>query len=547
MEDRPIPAGDLAVAAPPPDRGGTDGVSIGFSAALLMLGTLASRFLGLGRELVAANQFGSGDAMAAFTIADNIQTLLFDLAVSGALQAALIPVLAQTMGLGREEMRRAGGALLTVVLLVSGVVAAVVIAYAPAVVAVMTTAGGDGAARDQATVALTVDLVRIVMPATVLLGAATVGMAMLHAAGRVAAPSFGIAARNAAVVAVVLVGGQSLGVRGLAWGTVLGALVLALFQVPPLVRAGLLPTPNWGFDEPALREAGRLYLPVFLGLSVTAAGTVIDRNLAWGAGEHALGAMRYATTLVQLILGLVAAAVGLAALPTMARAFAAKDEAAFATTFTAALRLVCLLIVPATLGLAAISVPAVGLLFQHGATGEDGARATVVATVAYLPGTACAALAQLLTFAAYARGNTWLPVGAGIVATVISVGVALALVGPLGMLGLVLANSTLFAVQAALLWGLRRRTFPLGIGDLGDSPARSLVAGTVCAAMALGAWQALVRLGIGDGGGLGAETLLVVAPVVVGTVVYGSMLRRFGRDDLAVLGSLVRRRAAVAG
>lgn len=514
--------------------------SIGVSAALLMLGTLASRVLGLGRELVAAHQFGSGDAMAAFTIADNVQTLLFDLAVSGALQAALIPVLARTMGAGRGQVHRAGGALLTVVLLVTGAASAAVIVFAPTVVATMTTVGGDQTPRDPATVALTVDLVRIMMPATVVLGAGTVGMAMLHAAGRVAAPAFGIAARNAAVVAVVLVGGQSLGVRGLAWGTVLGAFALALFQVPPLVRAGLLPIPNWRFGEPALRETGRLYVPVFLGLLVTAAGAVIDRNLAWGAGEHALGAMRYATTLIQLILGLVAAAVGLAALPLMARTFAARDEAAFAATFASALRVTCILIVPATLGLAAVSVPVVDLLFRHGATGEDGARSIVVATLAYLPGTACAALAQLLTIAAYARGDTWLPVGTGVAATAISVVVALVLVGPLGMLGLVLANSTLFTVQAALLWRLRRRTFPHGIGDLGGTPGRCLVAGVACAVTAWVTWQAMARSGAVDGAGPAAEIVLVAVPVAAGAVIYGAMLRRFGRDDLGALAGLVR-------
>ncbi len=504
-----------------------------------MLGTLASRVLGLGRELVAANRFGSGDAMAAFTIADNVQTLLFDLAVSGALQAALIPVLARTMGGGREEVRRVGGALLTVVLLVTAAVAMIVMVFAPAVVATMTTAGGLGDARDPAAVALTVDLVRIVMPATVLLGAGVVGMAMLHAAGRVAAPSFGIAARNAAVVGVVLVAGQEAGVRGLAWGTVLGALVLALCQVPPLVRAGLVPVPAWPFREPALREVGRLYAPVFLGLLVTTVGTVIDRRLAWGAGEHALGAMRYATTLIQLILGLVAAAVGLAALPAMARAFGTGDEARFAATFGSAFRLVCLLTAPATLGLAAISVPTVDLLFRHGATGEAGARATVVATVAYLPGTVCAALAQLLTFAAYARGDTWLPVRVGIIATIVSVVVAVALVEPLGMTGLVLANSTLFAVQAGLLWRLRRRTFPHGLGDLGGTPCRCLVAGLACSAVAWVLWRGMVWSGVGGGTSL-TEVALVALPASAGVLTYGVVLWRMGSGDLATLDALIR-------
>ena len=71
------------------------GGGIALAALILMLGNVLSRVLGLVREQLAAGLFGTGDEIAAFTVADNIQTLLFDLLASGALQAALIPVLAQ--------------------------------------------------------------------------------------------------------------------------------------------------------------------------------------------------------------------------------------------------------------------------------------------------------------------------------------------------------------------------------------------------------------------------------------------------------------------
>ena len=60
-----------------------------------MFGTVLSRVLGLVREQLAAGKFGTGDEIAAFTVADNVATLVYDLLVSGMLQAALIPVLAQ--------------------------------------------------------------------------------------------------------------------------------------------------------------------------------------------------------------------------------------------------------------------------------------------------------------------------------------------------------------------------------------------------------------------------------------------------------------------
>ena len=62
---------------------------------------------------------GTGDKIAAFQIADNVHTLLFDLVISGMLQAALIPVLIQWAAPGamnRAELRRVSGALFTLVI-----------------------------------------------------------------------------------------------------------------------------------------------------------------------------------------------------------------------------------------------------------------------------------------------------------------------------------------------------------------------------------------------------------------------------------------------
>ena len=95
---------------------------IGTAAMLLMAGTVLSRVLGLVREQVNSYLFGVSDEMAAFTIADNIHTMLFDLVMSGMMQAALIPVLSQYAALHqREELKRITGALLTLTVIVLGV------------------------------------------------------------------------------------------------------------------------------------------------------------------------------------------------------------------------------------------------------------------------------------------------------------------------------------------------------------------------------------------------------------------------------------------
>lgn len=534
--------GQPVSTGPTPHRPLPSGV--GATALMLIMGTLLSRLLGLGREFLAAERFGTGDAIAAFTIADNVQTLIFDLTLSGMLQAALIPVFAARLGAdprSRHELRRISGALVTLTLVLVGGLSVIAFTFAPVVVRFMTVLGGGEAQRGTETTALTIQLVRWIMPAVILLGIGTVLMAVLHAARRVAAPAMGLAVRNAAVFATILLAGNWLGIRSFALGTVIGAAAMVLLQVVPLARLGLMPILNLDLKQPAVGQILRLYLPVFVGLLVSTTGVVIDRNLAWGAGEDALGAMRYATTLVQMVLGLVAAAIALASLPVLARHFAAGDEASFAAVMSRALRMVTVLVLPATFGMAALAVPVVALLFGHGATGESGQRAITIALLGYLPGTICAAYDQVLIFAFYARGNTRTPVIIGVVAIGMYLLVAFALVERLGMLGLVLANSAQFATHLGVLGLVGRRRFWHRDLALERTFWRSGAASGLSAASAFLGWLALQSVAEPL---VLAELFLVVLPMLIGLASYVIAARAFKLSEvdelLAVAGGALR-------
>lgn len=520
------------------------GRGVAAAAVILMLGNVLSRVLGLVREQVAAGAFGAGDAIAAFTIADNLQTLLFDLMVSGALQAALIPVLARLVMPEQarpDELRHVGGALVSWVVLVTGSLALLGMVFAPELVSALTWFAGDEVARGPETRELAVRLVRIVMPAAALLGLGTVLQAMLHALGAVTAPALATAARNVAIIVAMLMLADALGVESMAWGTLAGAALIVLLQLWPLARHGALPIPNLDFGHPAVRRMGVLYLPVFAGLLVNAVAVVVDRGLAWGAGELAVGAMRYATTLVQLLLGLVAAAASLASLPALARHFGRRDEEAFAGALGRVLGVVTVLMLPAAVGLAVIADPVARLVFGHGATGPDAVDAIALALLGYLPGAVAAAWDQVLTFAYYARHNTRLPVLIGLAGVGTYFVAAFSLVGPFGMMGLVVANSLMFIVRAVGLWLAMR---PAGIPPLGSAFGRSVTGAAVASgAMAAGAWLVLTGLERwwGDGG-LAVDLGLVTIPAALGAVVYVIGLRLLDVRELDDLRRIVAAR-----
>jgi len=512
------------------------------AAGVLMIGVVLSRVLGLVREQVTSYFWGTTDAIAAFTIADNVHTMLFDLVISGMLQAALVPVLsAYAVSERLEEFRRIVGALLVWVAVVVGAVVVLVAMAAPWVVWGMTALGGGEAARGAETFQLTIRLVRLIVPAVLLLAFSTVLMGALYALQRFTQPSLALSVRNAAIVACALLLGHSLGVTSLVVGVLLGALGLAALQLWGL--RDCLPRLNLSLWHPAIRQIFLLYLPIFLGLFANTVALTVDRNLAWGVDPHALGAMRYATALNQMILGLVAAATSLAALPTLSRHHVSGNEDAYQRTLALGLKFVALLIFPTVLGMAALSWPIVTLLFYHGATDLEGARAIWIALLGYLPGTLFAAFDQILIFAAYARRNTQTPVLVGVLSVGVYFLVALALVRSLGMLGLVLGNTAQFVAHTLVMWWVLRRWLGrVGDGTVARTMRASALAATLMAlvvgslAIVASQWQAP------ESSGVAWRLLVVGANVVVGAACYAVLMRLFRVEEFLALIRLVRAR-----
>jgi putative peptidoglycan lipid II flippase len=251
--------------------------------------------------------------------------------------------------------------------------------------------------------------------------------------------------------------------------------------------------------------------------------------------------MRYATTLQQLVLGLVATGISLGALPALSRQAESGDETSFRATLTAALRLTTVLIVPASLGLLALASPIVNLIFRHGATGAVGAAAIVLALVWYIPGTFFQAYDQLLINVFYARRNTLTPQLVGVAAVVLYIAVELSLVGRFGMVALVGAISVQWTFHAAVMYWLARHLLTrTDHRAFGRTLVICLGVGAAMALIARGASMLLTRTLPGPT--LVREVLALAIPATLGAAFYAWGVTRLGIDDFAVLARRVTSR-----
>jgi putative peptidoglycan lipid II flippase len=468
---------------------------IALAALLIALGNIASRLVGLTREAVIAGVFGRGADVAAFTAASAVPTILYDLLVNGAISAALVPVLSAYAEGDSTELWRVVTTVFILLLAALAVLTGLLIWQAPFAVTVI--AGGFPVALREQTIQMT----RLMLPATVLMGLSGLITALLYARQRFLLPAFTTSAYNLGIIGGALALTPLLGPISLVAGVLLGALLQVLLQLPGLrgLRSGAEGAPLLSFDlrHPGVRRILALYAPVALGIGFSVAGIVLDRNLASRLNEDAIPTMRYATTLIQLPLGLVAAAVSFAVLPTLARQAEARDEEAFRATLAMGIKVVLLLVLPAVAGLAALAQPTVALLYERGEFGSADTLATAAALLLYLPGLPAAAVDQMLLFAFYARQRTLTPNLVQGAAIGIYAVTALALLAQteLRVEALILGNSAQWIGHMLILLLLARRLVNLDGLRVGETLLKCLGASLVLWGIAAGV-SAMLPIGL---------------------------------------------------
>lgn len=520
----------LAEIAPTTESTQKTVTGIAGAAGIIGAGNIVSRVLGLIRELVIADYFGASPFLSAFRVASQVPTMIFDLLIGGMLSSALVPVLSDYADTRRKELWELASVLFSLAAVLLTALIVLLELGAPAVAWLL------GGGFEPEVLAMTTRLIRIVLPAVLVFGISGIAIGVLYSLQRFAYPAFGAAIYNLGLILSAVCFAAWLDVYALAVGIALGALLQFALLAPGLRDGHFRFSLN--LSHPGLRRILKLYLPIVLGLVVSQIGIAIDRNLASRTGGESIAWMQYATNLVQFPLGLVAAAISLASLPSLARSDYAGNAAAYERTLGISLRMVLVLLIPATLGLFALAQPVVALIFQHGEFGPHDTVQVANALRFYLIGLTFAGIDQLLIFAFYARKNTLTPALVGVAAVGIYLAVALVLIRPLGMIGLVIANSCQLTGHALIMLFLLRKS--LGRSRIGTTALKSLAA---AGGMALAVhWSARQVAAVLGSAGFIPWLAQVGVGGVVGLMVYAALISALRVDEWITLSHAVARR-----
>ena len=493
-------------------------------AVFMMAGTFLSRILGLAREVLVAAFFGATKYMDAYNIAYTLSNLARQLLAEGALSAAFIPVFSQALSKSRDKALALARGTMTVLLLAASIVVGIGILFAPVLVRIMAP-GFDIESHN-----LAVELTRWMFPFLIIISLSALTMGELNSLGSFFVPALSPAFSNLVFIITAPIFAARFGVYGLALSVLCGGLAHFLTQwlYSFRLKAVLYPS-RPDMKDPELRRIMKLFLPYAAGLSLNQVNPVISRMLGSFLQEGSISVLNYSNRILQLPLGLFVIAISQAVLPQLSRA---KDDEEFLDTLSQAVRFALFVVLPAALGVIAISDEFVHLVFVRGEFGGwawSATSSTLAFSMLGLPGMACSTVVMRALYALSMPREAFRVTAFSVGATAVF---SLVLVWPMGYNGLALAPGIAFTLSGLLgLYYVRKKIGrPLGIITWGLAGEYLVALAGVDAAVL--AYRFVWPYDVSAGIGIRALWVLGVVAVCAGVYAGITLVRKFDEWQL---------------
>jgi putative peptidoglycan lipid II flippase len=414
------------VTVPVAERGSARQRGGGIAQAAVLIGaiTMLARVIGFGRQVVFAHTVQASCLGTAYTTANMVPNIIYDIVLGGALTAVVVPVLAgpalagrRTPGGGdqaayREQVRQTSAALLSWAALLLIPVSVVVAVIARPLVSLLLGAA-PGCPRANM-VTLGTRMLVVFAPQILLYGLAVVLYGILQAHRRFIAPALAPVLSSLVVIGayfwfgVVGNGYQDMArpVPTLAWmilaaGTTVGVAALVVTPLIPGARLRLRLRPTLRFPAgigPRVRALAAAGVVTLIAQDVSVAVVIVLANSRGGSGALVLYSFAWAVFFVPY--AVLAVPVATSAFPELS----ARSESFDATSATST-RAVMVASWLGAAGMAGTCIPLARVFQSHADQAAD-ARQLAIALAAFAPGLVGYGLTANLSRVLYAEGRS---------------------------------------------------------------------------------------------------------------------------------------------
>lgn len=423
--------------------------------AFMFSAMFLAKILGLVRNIVFANFYGTGFEATAFFTASRIPLQLLDITLGAAISSTFIPVFNEFMQKhGKERAVVFANNFLNVIIVISLVLSILGMIFAGPIVNLIAPE------LDAQTMNLTISLSRILFPVLLFTAVAYVFVGFLQSLDEFNIPAIISVASNGILILYLLVFNNKFGVEGAAIAMLIGWGTQFLVQLPTAIKKGFKYKLKIDFKDEGLKKVVKLALPILISSWVQPINNIVNLRLASGLEDgQAVSAIEYAYTLYLIVVGVFSYTLSNIIFPSLSKLSADEQKDEFRDVIKKSIKISMFFIIPMAIGIGFLSENIIRLIYERGEFTAYSTMLTSNALKFYAIGMIGYGIMEVLNKAFYAMQDSKTPMIISGIAIIMNVTLSVLFVNYMGYVGLPLAASlTSILTSVIMLWRVNKKT-----------------------------------------------------------------------------------------
>lgn len=377
----------------------------GLHEAAYLLGLFAffSHILALVRDRSLAHFFGAGEVLDVYYASFRLPDFVFITIASIVSISVLIPFLADKTRKENGGMQNFVDSIFTVFFVLM-VLASIILYFLTPWITNILFSGFD-----KKMITETISLTRILLLSPIFLGISNLFASIIQINKKFFVYAISPLLYNLGIIFGIFFLYPSFGIKGLAFGVVLGALLHLLIQIPVAQGVGLLPKLSLKINYDDIKKVALLSLPRTITMSANQIALFFLVSLASFMEVGAISVFNLSFNLQSVPLSIIGVSYSVAAFPTLAKLFSKGNKDEFLTQIISASRHVIFWSIPALVLFIVLRAQIVRTILGTGEFGWSDTRLTAACLAMFAFSITAQSLILLFVRGYYAMGNTKKP------------------------------------------------------------------------------------------------------------------------------------------
>jgi len=389
----------------------------GLHQAAYLLGLFAffSQVLALVRDRLLAASFGAGASLDIYYAAFRIPDFIFVTVASVVSISVLIPALIERTAIDKKTARRFLTEVFTFFFSAIIVAAGIAFFLMPYIAPLVFPGFSDEA------VAQTILLSRILLLSPILLGISNVLGSITQTFRRFFIYALSPLLYNFGIILGILFLSPSLGIVGVVYGVITGALFHLLIQLPFVIRSGLLPGISFSSRWSNVRPVLLISIPRTLTLAMSHLSILILLSFASLMDKGSISVYNFSSNLQSVPISIIGVSYSLAAFPTLSKLFSSGNQKKFLEQISTSARHVVFWSVPIAVLFIVLRAQIVRVILGSGQFDWTATRLTAAALALFAFSLVFQNIVLLYVRGFYSAGRTKAPLIISLFSSVVTI------------------------------------------------------------------------------------------------------------------------------